>query len=216
MEEKEVVVDGVIENYMMHYIYMSPKLYEQLYGEQPMYQSILLLCDDSKGDEERIASHLLEQSGVLGVRFTNDMREQVEDMLGALNIVVYVLIISAGLLAFIVLYNLNNININERKRELATIKVLGFYDNEVAAYVYRENIFLSIIGIVVGVFLGIILHRYIITTVEVNMVMFARTIRIESFVISGLLTLMFSAIVNGVTYFKLKKINMVESLKSVE
>ena len=128
----------------------------------------------------------------------------------------YVLIISAGLLAFIVLYNLNNININERKRELATIKVLGFYDNEVAAYVYRENIFLSIIGIVVGVFLGIILHRYIITTVEVNMVMFARTIRIESFVISGLLTLMFSAIVNGVTYFKLKKINMVESLKSVE
>ena len=216
MEEKEVVVDGVIENYMMHYIYMSPKLYEQLYGEQPMYQSILLLCDDSKGDEERIASHLLEQSGVLGVRFTNDMREQVEDMLGALNIVVYVLIISAGLLAFIVLYNLNNININERKRELATIKVLGFYDNEVAAYVYRENIFLSIIGIVVGVFLGIILHRYIITTVEVNMVMFARTIRTESFVISGLLTLIFSAIVNGVTYFKLKKINMVESLKSVE
>ena len=215
-ETKEVVVDGVIENYMMHYIYMSPTLYNKLYGEEPIYQSMLLLCNDSDAAHEKIGSDLLEYSGVVGIQFISEAKGQIEDMLGALNIVVYVLILSAGLLAFIVLYNLNNININERKRELATIKVLGFYDKEVASYVYRENVFLTIIGTVAGAFLGIVLHRYIITTIEVDMVMFARIITVQSFIISGLLTIVFSAFVNWVMYYKLKKINMVESLKSVE
>ena len=140
----------------------------------------------------------------------------MDEMLESLDIVIVVLIISAGLLAFVVLYNLNNININERKRELATIKVLGFYDNEVSAYVYRENILLTLIGTVVGVILGSILHRFVITTVEIDTVMFARTIKGISFLYSALLTCGFSVFVNCVMYFKLKKINMVESLKSVE
>jgi putative ABC transport system permease protein len=138
------------------------------------------------------------------------------NILTSLNIVVWVLIISAGALAFVVLYNLNNININERRRELATIRVLGFYNNELAAYVYRENIILTMIGTLVGVGFGILLHRYVITTVEIDIVMFGRNIDPSSYVYSILLTFLFSAIVNFVMYFKLKKINMVESLKNVE
>ena len=137
-------------------------------------------------------------------------------MLGSLDIVIFVLIVSAGMLAFVVLYNLNNININERKRELATIKVLGFYDGEVSAYVYRENILLTIIGTGVGVLFGILLHRYIIVTVEIDLCMFGRNIDWPSYLYSILFTFGFSFIVNVFMHFKLKKIDMVESLKSVE
>ena len=137
-------------------------------------------------------------------------------MLEALDLVIVVLIISAGMLAFVVLYNLNNIAITERKRELATLKVLGFYNNEVTMYVYRENIVLTLLGSVFGVLLGWILHRFIIVTVEIESVMFGRNIDFSSFVSAFLLTVAFSCIVNGAMYFKLKKINMVESLKSVE
>ena len=126
------------------------------------------------------------------------------------------MIISAGMLAFVVLYNLNNININERKRELATLKVLGFYDMEVGNYVYRENILLTIIGAIVGVFLGKILHQFVIQTVEVEMTMFGRNINMPSYLYAIGFTFLFSVLVNMVIYFKLKKINMVESLKSVE
>ena len=127
-----------------------------------------------------------------------------------------VLIISAGMLAFIVLYNLNTINITERKRELATIKVLGFYDTEVAAYVYRENVLLTLIGALAGMALGWVLLQFVIVTVEVDDVMFGRVIHLTSYLYSFLFTLGFSMFVNWVMYFKLKKIDMVESLKSVE
>lgn len=137
-------------------------------------------------------------------------------MLGALDSVIVVLIISAGALAFVVLYNLNNINITERKRELATLKVLGFYNNEISAYVYRENIILTILGALFGMILGKVLHQFIIVTVEIESVMFGRNIDPSSFLYGFLLTVAFSCIVNGAMYFKLKKINMVESLKSVE
>lgn len=137
-------------------------------------------------------------------------------MLGALDLVIVVLIISAGALAFVVLYNLNNISITERKRELATLKVLGFYNKEVTAYVYRENIVLTILGSVFGMVLGWILHRFVIVTVEIESVMFGRNIDVSSFVSAFLLTAVFSLLVNGAMYFKLKKIDMVESLKSVE
>ena len=126
------------------------------------------------------------------------------------------MIISAGMLAFVVLYNLNNINITERKRELATLKVLGFYDKEVSSYVYRENILLTIIGSVVGMVLGNLLHRYIILTVEVEEAMFGRQIHWQSYLYSFLFTVAFSLFVNWVMFYKLKKIDMVESLKSVE
>ena len=125
-------------------------------------------------------------------------------------------IVSAGLLAFVVLYNLNNINISERRMELATIKVLGFYDGEVGAYVYRENILLTILGTIAGIILGIILHKYVIFTTEVDLIMFGRQIYVQSYIYSILLTIAFSILVNAFVYFQLKKIDMVESLKSTE
>ena len=145
-----------------------------------------------------------------------DLEAEIDDMLQALNIVIVVLIVSAGLLAFVVLYNLNNINITERKRELATLKVLGFYDMEVAEYVYRENVILTILGILAGAGIGLALHQYIIHTVEVDMMMFGRTVFPRSYLFSGLLTLVFSLFVNYMMYYRLKKIDMIESLKSVE
>ena len=142
--------------------------------------------------------------------------QQLDDMLRSLNLVIIVLIISAGMLAFVVLYNLNTVNIAERKRELATLKVLGFYDIEVAEYVYRENILLTFIGAALGCILGKVLHLFIIQTVEVDSVMFGRIIHGTSYLYSLLFTTLFSLIINGMMYFKLRKIDMVESLKSVE
>ena len=163
-----------------------------------------------------MGSSLLENSNVLNVSYTSSIEDQLDDMLRSLNLVIVVLIISAGMLAFIVLYNLNTINITERKRELATIKVLGFYDTEVAAYVYRENVLLTLIGAVAGMILGWVLLQFVIVTVEVDDVMFGRVIDFTSYLYSFLFTLGFSMFVNWVMYFKLKKIDMVESLKSVE
>ena len=165
---------------------------------------------------EKVGSSLLENSNVLNVSYTSSIEDQLDDMLRSLNLVIVVLIISAGMLAFIVLYNLNTINITERKRELATIKVLGFYDTEVAAYVYRENVLLTLIGAVAGMILGWVLLQFVIVTVEVDDVMFGRVIDFTSYLYSFLFTLGFSMFVNWVMYFKLKKIDMVESLKSVE
>ena len=210
-------VEHITENYMHHNIYMSKDLYQKLYGEEPEYNQILLKDKDrSEKTETDLGKGLLKQEGVASVSFISDFEKEMNDMLNNLNIVVFVLIVSAGLLAFVVLYNLNNINITERKRELATLKVLGFYPNEVSAYVYRENIVLTVLGALFGVALGKILHRFIIVTVEIDTVMFGRNIDMSSFVYSFLLTVAFSMIVNGAMYFKLKKINMVESLKSVE
>ena len=123
---------------------------------------------------------------------------------------------SAALLAFVVLYNLNNINISERRRELATFRVLGFYDNELASYVYRENIILTVLGILVGIIMGVILHRFVMITVETDMYMFGRELRFSSVVIATILTVIFTVIVNAIMKKKLQKIDMIESLKSVE
>lgn len=212
-----VEVEEICENYMGHYLYMTPTLYEEVYGEEPEYNSIFYRTVDRNTDEaEAVGEDALTLPGALSVSYTTDMRQQVDDMLESLDVVIVVLIISAGMLAFVVLYNLNNINITERQRELATLKVLGFYNNEVSAYVYRENILLTLIGSLFGMILGKILHQFIIVTVEIESVMFARNIDPSSFLYGFILTIVFSCIVNGVMYFKLKKINMVESLKSVE
>ena len=216
-DKKELTITNVCENYMEHYLYVSPEIYKEMFGALPKANNIYFKMkefDEKKLKE--IGEKVLEERATLNVSYAYNVEEQMDEMLESLDIVIIVLIISAGLLAFVVLYNLNNININERKRELATIKVLGFYDNEVSAYVYRENILLTLIGTVVGVILGSILHRFVITTVEIDTVMFARTIKGFSFLYSALLTCGFSVFVNCVMYFKLKKINMVESLKSVE
>lgn len=215
--EKEVTVTAVCENYMEHYVYMSSELYQELYGEEPEYNSILFDLQDASAQElSQTGEELLKYDGVMNVTYTNSIEDQLNTMLQSLNLVIVVLIISAGLLAFVVLYNLNNINITERRRELATLKVLGFYDTEVSSYVYRENIMLTIFSIAVGIVLGALLHRFVITTVEVDAVMFGRVVKWQSYLYSALFTTAFSLFVNWVMYYKLKKIDMVESLKSVE
>ncbi len=214
---KKIKITDICENYMGHYMYMTPELYRTLQSDNPSYNGILLETGErSEQGVLKIGEKLLSKEGTLNVSYTHGVREQLDDMLGSLNIVIIVLIISAGMLAFVVLYNLNNININERKRELATIKVLGFYDKEVAAYVYRENILLTFIGALAGAWLGKILHRFVIVTVEIDNAMFGRNIDWSSYLISILFTIGFSLVVNWVMYYKLKKIDMIESLKSVE
>ncbi len=216
-KERTVKISQICENYMSHYLYMTPAVYKAAYGKEPEYNSIYYRTEGRTTKEaELVGEAALKLDGALSVSYTTELRQQVDDMLQSLDIVIVVLIISAGMLAFVVLYNLNNINITERKRELATLKVLGFYDKEVTEYVYRENILLTLIGSVFGMLLGKILHRFIIVTVEIDSVMFGRNINTISFVYAFLLTVVFSLFVNGVMYFKLKKINMVESLKSVE
>ena len=213
----KVKITAVTENYMGHYVYMTPPCYEKTFGEKPEYSStVYTMKEDAESDLETLGNAILKYPAALSISYTSSTAGQVERMLGSLGAVIWVLIISAGMLAFVVLYNLNNINITERQRELATLKVLGFYDGEVSQYVFRENILLSFIGILAGAVFGIFLHRYVITTVEVDAVMFGRNIKPISFVYSGIITFGFSMFVNMVMHFKLKKINMVESLKSVE
>lgn len=215
---KKVKITHICENYMGHYIYFTPSCYKKVYGEKPEYNSIMFKVEDSCTSQEleKIGRNILKQDGALSVSYTHDIEKQLDDMLRSLNLVIVVLIISAGMLAFVVLYNLNTVNIAERKRELATLKVLGFYNMEVAEYVYRENILLTFLGAVVGVVLGKFLHLFIIETVEVDSAMFGRNINVPSYIYSLILTVAFSMMINGVMYFKLRKIDMVESLKSIE
>ena len=216
-KEYKVRVAVITENYMSHYLYMTPRVYEQTFGEKPEYENIVFtMQEDCKDDLEMAGSRILANPGALSISYTSSLASQVERMLSTLDAVILVLIVSAGMLAFVVLYNLNNINITERQRELATLKVLGFYDGEVSQYVLRENVILTVLGIMFGAVFGILIHRYVITTVEVDAVMFGRNIKPLSFLYSGILTSIFSIVVNGVMHFKLKTIDMVESLKSVE
>lgn len=213
----KVKVAAITENYLSHYVYMSKELYEKLYKKAPDYNEYYIKMPQTNDTiEKELGDELLGQKAVTGIFYISYFRNLLDHILVSLNIVVAVLIIAAGALAFVVLYNLNNININERRRELATIKVLGFYNQELAAYVYRENIILTIIGCIFGIGFGIVLHHYVIITTEIELVMFGRNINFISYIYSILLTFLFSAIVNFLMYFKLKKINMVESLKSVE
>lgn len=216
--EKEVVIEHICENYMGHYIYLTPEYYESVFGETPEFNCIFFIMPEnySKEQIETAGQEIVEQEEVLSISYMHDIEKQLNDILGSLNLVIVVLIVSAGMLAFVVLYNLNTINITERKRELATLKVLGFYDLEVAQYVYRENILLTLIGAMVGAGLGKLLHMFVIQTVEVETAMFGRIINLPSYLYSFLFTIAFSMIVNGVMFFKLRKIDMVESLKSIE
>lgn len=212
-----VKVFAVTENYMYHKIYMTPGLYEKLYKETP--EKTKIYCDSKKlstKERDQAGKKILSKEAAGSIVFASNEVKTMEDMIGNLNVVMIVLIISAGLLAFVVLYNLNNINISERRAELATIKVLGFYDMEVNAYVYRENILLTMIGILAGIGLGTLLHRYVILTTEIDLMMFGREIFRSSYIYSILLTIGFSIIINLLMFFQLKKIDMVESLKSAE
>jgi len=215
--KRAVTVENITENYMLHYIYMSPALYEEVFGESPEYNQLYLQMKLMSEEEEAAFSReMISFDAVDAVTYVHELQETVSIMMQALELVVVVLIVAAGMLAFIVLYNLNNINIIERRRELATLKVLGFYDAEVGSYVYRENVLLTVLGIAAGVVMGFFLHRFVILTVEVDMLMFGRKISIPSYLYSVLLTIVFAVFVNFGMFFKLRKIDMVESLKSAE
>ena len=219
-QKYEATVGAIVENYMQYYVYMSPEAYEHTFDEEPEWNQRLINyaqgVEPDQTREEELAREFLELDSVISVVSSESMRETISTMLTALDYVVVILIGAAALLAFVVLYNLNNINITERKRELATIKLLGFYPGELAAYVYRENIILTALGIAVGLFLGTWLTTYVLNTVEIDMLMFGRGIDPMSYVMASLITAMFSVIVNIVMYFRLQKIDMIESLKSVE
>ncbi len=210
---RDVTVTGITEQYVYHYIYMGSTIYEETFGHINWNQVLGAYTGD---DRQAASDEMLENKHITMVSFSEETRDTFSTMLSSMNYVVLILIFCAGMLAFIVLYNLTNINVTERQREIATIKVLGFYDREVSMYVYRETIMLTLMGCMLGLLFGIVLHIFVINTVEVDMVMFGRTIKPLSYLWSFLLTILFSVLVNLVMEKKLRKISMVESLKSIE
>ncbi len=215
-EGREVRVSGIMENYVAQYVLMSPVLYESTMGEAPSYATLLANVAEGNDVREVFSDDVLAMDGVKTVTYNDETINSYRSMLKSVDSVVVVLVVAAALLAFVVLYNLTNINITERVREIATLKVLGFTPHEVNAYIYRETMLLSLIGAFVGLFLGIAMEGYVVITAEVDQVMFGREIHALSFIIAFALTILFSVIVTLAMKFKLKKIDMVESLKSVD
>ena len=215
---REISIGAITEHYTSHYMYISGEKYKELFGEQPEYNVVYFKngIGDDKEIQDQFTERMLAVDGVLSVSMNAGASSTFSEMMKIMDLVVIVLIVSAGALAFVVLYNLTNVNITERIREIATLKVLGFYDNEVASYVFRENVILSVMGAAVGLVLGTALCQFVIQTAEIDEVMFGRNIHILSFVWSFLLTVVFSLVVNLIMRRELKKISMVESLKSVE
>ena len=217
LEIYEVKVAGITENYIGHYMYMSKDYAKGVIGKMPKANQLLIqLTDTSKGQEEVISNELTQDEQITSFAFTTKHAGSFESMTASLDTVVIILIVSAALLAFVVLYNLTTINISERYREIATIKVLGFDDFKVSRYIYRENIMLTLIGSLFGLLLGKALFLFIIVTAEMDEMMFGREIYWPSYLTAVLLTFIFAMLVNVIMHFKLQKIEMVESLKSVE
>ena len=213
---REVTVAGIMENYVGHYVYFTPALYEQVMGEEPVFTTLYANEVEDEGAREVLSDELLATDGVKTVTYNDETIDSYRTMLKSVDSVVVVLVIAAALLAFVVLYNLTNINITERIREIATLKVLGFTPREVDAYIYRETLLLAVIGALVGLLLGIMMEGFVVVTAEVDQVMFGRDIHAASFVIAFLLTMVFSVIVTLAMRPKLRRIDMVESLKSNE
>ncbi len=217
-KSENVKVAQIAENYVYHYIFMSKSVYEKIFGEELINNHIYLSMDEdlSKEAEEQITKYLLENDNISQVLKISSISESFNDMIKSLNIVVVVLIVCAALLALVVLFNLNSINIEERKRELATIKLLGFYNRELSSYVFRENIILTIIGSILGLILGVYLNFFVISTAEVDMVMFGRDTSLISYILAFFMTIVFATLINLMMNKELRKIDMIESLKSVE
>lgn len=213
-----VTISGITEHYASHYLYMTRDQYEPIFGEAPEYNMIYFSNSVGTDGEaqSRFSEKMLALDGVMAVMMNSGASDSFADMVKIMDLVIIVLIVSAGALAFVVLYNLINVNITERVREIATLKVLGFYDREVSSYVFRENIILSVMGAAVGLLLGVGLCSYVIVTAEIDEVMFGRNIHPLSFVWAFLITVVFSLVVNQIMTGVLRKISMVESLKSVE
>lgn len=211
----DVRVDDIVEHYVQHNVYLSAACYERLLGETPAQNLILLKYGDGAQSDE-VSAQLMAMDAVTSHSYIAAIRDSFTNSMEAIDYAVVIIILSAAALAFVVLYNLTNINITERTRELATLKVLGFFDKEITAYVYRENVFLTLFGIVLGLVMGRFLHAWMVLTVEVDIVMFGRTAPPYAYVLAAALTVVFSVIVNIAAHFRLKKVDMVESLKTVE
>ena len=211
-KEYSAKIGAITENYFLHYIYMDKKVYNSEY-----YNTLFLKTNELTEQEEKDLSNIIKQNDtVANISFTSSTRNMFDSTMKNFGFVAIVLIVSAGMLAFVVLYNLANVNISERKRELATIKVLGFYDREVYSYIGRETTILTIIGMIFGILIGKALTIFILKTCELDLIMFNTTIKIQSYIYSLLITTIFTLLVNITTYFALKKVDMIESLKSVE
>lgn len=215
-ENFTVKVNNIAENYLGHDVYLSPTYYEKVTNEKPDYTMQLLKYSESEEWEKTFGTALTDQKSVAGVSFVSTFSDSFQSTLDSLDIVTIILVVSAALLAFVVLYNLTNINVSERVRELSTIKVLGFYDNEVTMYIYRENLLLTFMGIIVGLLLGFILHGFVLQTVEIDQMMFSPIISISSYIYAAILTTIFSTIVMIAMHIKLKHINMLEALKTID
>lgn len=212
-----LTVTGIAEHYLAHFIYMTPTYYEQIFGET--YTSNAYLLTFTSDDQElcdEVFAELMDLNGVTAATRMNSTRDTYQHSMERIDFVVVIVILSAAALAMVVLYNLSNINITERQRELATIKVLGFYDREVSAYVYRENIVLTVFGIALGIAMGHFLHVWLVRSVEIELMMFGRETDPMAYVWAACLTVLFSVLVNLMAHRKMKKIDMVESLKSAE
>lgn len=217
-EKRPVRIAGITEHYTSHYLYLTEEDYREIFGEAPEYGIMYFGNGISaeKTEQDAFSEHMLENENVLAVMMNASSINSMSDTLKILDLVVLVLIVSAAALAFVVLYNLTNVNITERIREIATLKVLGFYDMEVANYIFRENIVLSLLGAAVGLALGWALCMFVITTAEIDELMFGRSVHLLSYILAFLITIAFSFTVNLIMTRVLKKISMVESLKSVE
>ncbi len=215
MNSLTVTVTALCENFVYNYIYVNKETYAEQLGVEPEYKSAFALAAEGV-DIHEAAAVLADKKNVLAVSVIADMRERIATMMESMNYIVFLIIVCAGSLAFIVLYNLTNINITERIREIATIKVLGFYARETADYVFRENLVLTAMGALVGLALGKWLHWFVMYNINIEMVSFKKLITPASYLLSLLFTFIFAMLVNALMYFKLEKINMAESLKSIE
>lgn len=213
----DVTVAGIYEHYTGHFIYMTPGYYENaLHADGEPNAYLLNFTSDDTDTCNAIFEKLLDMSGVSTTSRMRDTQDTYMHSMERVDFVVVIIILAAAALAMVVLFNLSNINITERQRELATIKLLGFYDGEVSAYVYRENIVLTVFGILLGCFMGHWLHIYLVRSTEIDLMMFGRQTATSAYVYAAILTALFSLLVNVLAHFRMKKIDMVESLKSAE
>ena len=214
--EHSIEIEYVIKNYINQYIYLNKETYEDIFKEYKTNSLMLNMKDMSEIENDNFNETFINKNEVASIVSNSDIEDNVSEILGSIDSIVIILIVAAALLAFVVLYNLSNINISERKREIATLKVLGFYHKEVDRYITRENIILTVIGISIGLCFGSYLSHFIISTCEPDYIMFVRYVDIISYGLSVLITVIFTIIVNVITHYNLKKIDMIESLKNVE
>lgn len=217
-KDYEIPVSGIVENYTFHYVYLSRDLYEKTFESKPTFNYVTAILSDNVdvAQKDALAVELMKLNEIDAVAYTTQTIETFSTIINSLNLVVAVFIIAAGALAFVVLYNLSNINLNERTREIATIKVLGFRDREASEYILRENIILTVLGVIIGLILGIFLHQYVVSVAEIDIVMFGRTVKPLSYVYAIILSFVFSMLVNLIMHRKLNKVDLVGSLKAVE